>query len=88
MRCPIYEVLNSLIYDWRTKPLRGGNESSAFSGQDRAFSEFWKLVRYFHSIYFLGSVQLLFLGIIGEYVFRIYTETQRRPLFIIDEFIE
>ena len=40
------------------------------------------------SIYFLGSVQLVFLGIIGEYVFRIYTETQKRPLFIVDKFID
>jgi len=40
------------------------------------------------SIYFLGSVQLLFLGIIGEYIFRIYKETQNRPLYIVDKFIE
>jgi polyisoprenyl-phosphate glycosyltransferase len=40
------------------------------------------------SIYFLGSVQLLFLGVIGEYVFRIYRETQRRPIFIIRKVYE
>jgi polyisoprenyl-phosphate glycosyltransferase len=40
------------------------------------------------SIYFLGSVQLLFLGIIGEYVYRIYKETQRRPIFIIRNYFE
>jgi polyisoprenyl-phosphate glycosyltransferase len=39
------------------------------------------------SIYFLGSVQLLFLGIMGEYIFRIYRESQNRPVFIVKEFI-
>ena len=40
------------------------------------------------SIYFLGSVQLVFLGVLGEYVYRIYRETQRRPIFIVREFLE
>ena len=35
------------------------------------------------SMYFLGSVQLLFMGIIGEYVHRIFVETQNRPVFIV-----
>jgi glycosyltransferase involved in cell wall biosynthesis len=35
-------------------------------------------------MYFLGSVQLLALGIIGSYVSRIYSETKRRPRFIIE----
>lgn len=38
------------------------------------------------SIYFLGSVQLLFLGVIGEYVHRIFVETQNRPIFIVKKF--
>lgn len=38
-------------------------------------------------MYFLGSVQLLSLGIIGGYVARIYAETKRRPRFIIEESI-
>jgi len=40
------------------------------------------------SIYFLGSVQLVFLGILGEYIHRIYKEIQNRPIFIVREFIE
>jgi len=40
------------------------------------------------SIFFFGSVQLIFLGILGEYVYRIYRETQNRPLFIVREYIE
>ena len=35
------------------------------------------------SIYFLGSIQLTFMGVIGEYIFRIYKESQDRPLYII-----
>lgn len=40
------------------------------------------------SIFFFGSVQLVFLGILGEYVYRIYRETQNRPLFIVRDYIE
>lgn len=35
------------------------------------------------SMYFFGSVQLFFLGILGEYVFRIFIETKDRPIYII-----
>ena len=40
------------------------------------------------SIYFLGSVQLFFLGIVGEYIHRIFVETQNRPIFIVREFLD
>lgn len=36
-------------------------------------------------LYFLGGVQMLFLGVIGGYVSRIYSETKRRPRFIIEK---
>lgn len=37
------------------------------------------------SIWLLGGIQLLCLGIIGEYVGRIYQESKHRPRFIIDQ---
>ncbi len=39
------------------------------------------------SIWMIGGIQLLSLGIIGEYIGKIYNETKARPRFIIEEFI-
>lgn len=40
------------------------------------------------SIWGLGGIQLLSLGVIGEYIGKIYNETKRRPRFIIAEVLD
>jgi polyisoprenyl-phosphate glycosyltransferase len=39
----------------------------------------------FLTISFFGSVQLTFLGLIGEYIYRIFKEVQKRPLYFVQE---
>lgn len=36
-------------------------------------------------MYFLGGIQLLSIGILGEYASKIYMETKRRPRFIVEK---
>ena len=39
------------------------------------------------SIWALGGLQLLAIGIIGEYIGKIYLETKRRPRFIVERYL-
>jgi glycosyltransferase involved in cell wall biosynthesis len=39
------------------------------------------------SIWFIGGMQILSLGIIGEYIGKIYAEVKQRPRYIVAEFI-
>jgi hypothetical protein len=38
-------------------------------------------------IYFIGGIQVLSIGIVGEYIGKIYMETKERPRFIIEKTI-
>lgn len=38
-------------------------------------------------LFFLGGVQLLMLGILGEYIGRIYRQSQNRPLYLVRQVI-
>ena len=40
------------------------------------------------SIWFIGGLQMISLGIIGEYVGKMYNETKARPRFIVAENLE
>ena len=39
----------------------------------------------FIAVMFIGGTQLLALGVIGEYIGRIYAESKRRPLYLVQE---
>ena len=40
------------------------------------------------SVWAIGGLQLLAIGIIGEYIGKIYLETKQRPKYIIDEYLK
>jgi dolichol-phosphate mannosyltransferase len=84
------------IFSFSIVPLRAAAMLGLFailiSGAFTAYTLYAKLILHqapvgFTSVMlfmsFLAGVQLFFLGIIGEYIGRIYQETKRRPLYVL-----
>lgn len=48
-----------------------------------AWVQGWAIL--FTALLFLGGVQMIFLGVIGEYIGRIYMQSKQRPLYFVKE---
>lgn len=83
------------VTSFSSKPLRIAAYSGIFVSLVGLFYAVYAIIRHFHgdtiqgwtslliTVLVLGGVQLLSLGIIGEYISRIFNESKSRPLYFI-----
>lgn len=87
------------ITSFSTKPLKLITTTGLFTSVASVFAIMWSVIVKLTghaklgwsstvcSIWFIGGIQLLGLGIIGEYIGRIYEEVKHRPRFIVETFV-
>lgn len=87
------------ITSFSTKPLKLITATGLFTSVASVFAIMWSVIVKLTghaklgwsstvcSIWFIGGIQLLGLGIIGEYIGRIYEEVKHRPRFIVETFV-
>lgn len=88
------------ILSFSTKPLQMSISVGMFAAVSAMLGIFYALyLRLFTNIWiegwtalmiavlFLGGVQLICVGILGEYVGRIYNEIKNRPLYVVQEYL-
>ena len=81
------------------KPIRFVTTGGVFVSLISVCMMVYTLVRYFMgatvpgwssiliSVWLIGGIQMIALGVIGEYIGKIYMETKERPRFIVERFI-
>ena len=69
--------------DWTICPIGSSDQCSAKLCKTMSWVEGWTALMI--AVLFMSGVQLLCLGIVGEYIGRIYDEAKRRPLYIVRE---
>jgi dolichol-phosphate mannosyltransferase len=85
------------VFSFSYRPLRAATVLGlAVSGFSFAYAVILLLLRLFEvnvvlgfttqavATFFFGGVQLIFIGILGEYMGRIYDEVKRRPLYVVE----
>lgn len=87
------------VTSFSTKPLRFASYSGLFVGALCAIAIIYLLIAHFGGgtvpgwtsliviILFVGALQLFVLGIIGEYLGRLFMESKDRPLYVVAEII-
>ena len=82
------------------RPIRMISQMGMFISFISGLMLIWSIVRHFVgetivgwtslvvSLWFLGGLILLSIGVIGEYVAKIYLEVKRRPRYLVQEFID